>query len=223
MQRPRGSVDMLQLRAPKARATACSPLFRLPPEIRYEIYKLLLICPVDVIRVYKASLSHSKVEGITILLVCRLIHNEARILFYGSNTFRISAFSPPLFLDSRSTRSDTRYTRFELIRAISLDLVYRSAIYQIMERQIPKGRTTHELFELLPALECLKIRFSDKIVKNPDARPPYLKYGNMIIILRDNIRGLKKAIVSGLENETVTRDLETAMMQSRGFAGSKAS
>lgn len=217
------TVDLIQLRLPKARATASSPLFRVPPEIRLEIYKLLLVCPVNLIRADKAIPSYSKVQSITMFLVCRFIHNETRSIFYASNTFRISAYSPFVFLGSRSTRSDTRYTRSELIHAVSLDIIYQSSTYHMVERQISQGRTMTELFELLPALAYLTFHFSDRTVRRPDRRLPCVKYSNMISILKDNIRGLKKATVTGLQDETMTRSLETIMMQPRRLAGSKPS
>ena len=68
-----------------------SPILRLPPELRVEIYRLLLLSDRTVRMVWlqdDESIPRPNCLFPAILCTCRLIYNEAADVLYGENVFR---------------------------------------------------------------------------------------------------------------------------------------
>ena len=89
---------MVTVGKPDPKATALSPLFRLPPEIRRKIYKLLLLSRDDSTISYNLTLTDENLKRHyhihrNILHVGRLIYMESAPVLWGSNCFSFFDFS----------------------------------------------------------------------------------------------------------------------------------
>jgi hypothetical protein len=77
--------------------TTMSRLFRIPRELRDEIYTYALVDPSGPIRDYKsADDQHRNTDSISsraLLSTCRQIRTEANVIYFGKNTFFFSRFS----------------------------------------------------------------------------------------------------------------------------------
>lgn len=63
-------------------------ILRLPPELRLQIYRLLLLSDQTVRMTWCHAIPRPNCLFPTILRTCRLIHNEAMSVLYGENVFR---------------------------------------------------------------------------------------------------------------------------------------
>jgi hypothetical protein len=106
-------------------ATTYSPfLDLLPPELRLRIYTHLLVAP-DPLTGPHARRTTTYSLHTSILRVNRQVHLEARTVFLGKNTFRITSIPPAgLDTDSGAFEPPLQPKDLPLIRSLEVDMLY---------------------------------------------------------------------------------------------------
>lgn len=97
-----------------------SPLFRLPPELRLQIYELILKIHSDNDIVHTTNNPTTRPSVLSILETCRVIDSEAAPIFYILNT--LSTSHPSSFLSSLGLRRRNAITRFAVTAFTAAEL-----------------------------------------------------------------------------------------------------
>jgi hypothetical protein len=104
--------------------TTHSPFLDLPPELRLRIYTHLLVAP-DPLTGPHARRTTTYSLHTSIFRVNRQVHLEARTVFLGKNTFRITSIPPAgLDTDSGAFEPPLQPKDLPLIRSLEVDMLY---------------------------------------------------------------------------------------------------
>jgi hypothetical protein len=113
--------------APTTRTTHSPFLDLLPPELRLRIYTHLLVAP-DPLTGPHARRTTTYSLHTSILRVNRQVYLEARTVFFGKNTFRITSIPPAgLDTDSGAFEPPLQPKDLPLIRSLEVDMLYYAA------------------------------------------------------------------------------------------------
>jgi hypothetical protein len=201
---------------PSYATTVCHFLDRLPPELRLAVYEYLVVTK-EPLKGIPARNDHDYGLNLDILRTNRQIHEEAKSLFYGKNTFYITSIpaTETAKPDPKDTAPSENQAGFEpplhpsiwsLLRHLTADLIY-------LPLTVPKSPPVHTWRPIdagaqayITALTSLLQSTGPKLLAfslSADIQPTYdIKKSLTSFFLCDRDRGFARAL-AGLAVERV--------------------